>query len=327
MQQVVIDKIQGAIYGQAIGDALGLGAEFMTKTEVERFYQHGLTSFDQIRRDDHRRRWKPGSWTDDTDQMLCILDSLLEKRSVDILDIASRFYRWLTRGGIGVGNTVYSVLSSPEFLADPHAASKRTWERSGRYSAANGGVMRTSILGVWDYQYPERVKNNAERVCRITHYDPRCVGSCVVVCLTISSLLRGESNFEVLMQQACDAGALYDSRIRKYLDRAGESLEALDLDEGLDPRTGRAGRIGYTLKAMGAGIWALKHAPSYKEGIQKITSEGGDADSNAAVAGALLGARFGFSRMPQDLAEALAGKQVLDDRIERLVNLLDESGA
>ena len=321
-----MDQIRGVIYGQAIGDALGLGTEFLTRSEVKNYYRYGLTRYGQILRDDHRRRWKTGSWTDDTDQMLCILDSLLEKKSVDVLDIASRFYRWVTQGGMGIGNTVFSVLFSLEFLADPHAAAKRVWEESGRYSAANGGVMRTSILGVWDYQYPERVKHNAEQVCRITHYDPRCVGSCVVVCLTISSLLRGQSNVEILMQQAYDAGALYDSRILEYLDRAQESLEALDLDEGLDPETGSLGKIGYTLKALGAGFWALKHALSYKEGILQIIHEGGDADSNAAVAGALLGARFGFSRMPQKLAEALVGKQTLDERIEKLVNLLDERG-
>jgi ADP-ribosylglycohydrolase len=60
------------------------------------------------------------------------------------------------------------------------------------------------------------------------------------------------------------------------------------------------------------------------EGILQIIHEGGDADSNTAVAGALLGARFGFLRMPQKLANALINKQALDSRIGKLTNLLEQ---
>ena len=84
MNPVVADKIRGVVYGQAIGDALGLGTEFLTKSQVKEWYRYGLTRYGQILRDDHTRRWTVGSWTDDTDQMLCILDSLLEKKGVDV---------------------------------------------------------------------------------------------------------------------------------------------------------------------------------------------------------------------------------------------------
>lgn len=66
------DKIKGCIYGQAIGNAIGLGSEFMSKTDVERYYPDGLCQYDQIIQDYYRRRWEKGSWTDDTDMMLCI---------------------------------------------------------------------------------------------------------------------------------------------------------------------------------------------------------------------------------------------------------------
>ncbi len=326
MQPTIVDQIRGVVYGQAIGDALGLGAEFLTKSQVKKYYPYGLTRYGQILRDSHVRRWEMGSWTDDTDQMLCIMDSLLQKREVNVSDIALKLYEWAAHGGMGIGRTVASVLFSSDFLADPHSVAKRIWEESGQESAANGGVMRTSILGVWDYQYPEQVKHNAEVVCKITHYDPRCVGSCVLVCLTISSLLRGQ-DVETILQQSRIEAETYDHQVLEYLDKAQESIEALDLDEGLDPETDNFGQIGYTLKALGAGFWALKNAPSYKEGILRVIYEGGDADSNAAVAGAILGARFGFTQLPQKLVEGLAHKQALEDRIEQLMILLDNKPA
>ena len=48
-----INKIKGTIYGQVIGDALGLGAEFMSKEEVKENYPNGLTDYGQVVQDSH----------------------------------------------------------------------------------------------------------------------------------------------------------------------------------------------------------------------------------------------------------------------------------
>ena len=80
----------------------------------------------------------------------------------------------------------------------------------------------------------------------------------------------------------------YHPFIQKYFEKSATlSLEALDLDEGLNP--GKESGTEYTLKTIGAGFWALQHAQSYEDGILQIIHEGGNADTNAAVAVALLG--------------------------------------
>jgi len=309
------DRIRGVIYGHAIGDALGLGTEFLSKRQVRDYYPDGLNSLQQIRRDGHRRRWECGDWTDDTDQMLCILDSLVKRREADVINIASRIYQWAVGGGMGIGQTVSSVIYSPDFLSRPHSAAERVWSSSARTVAANGGVMRTSVLGVWQFESPEAVKLNAEAVCKITHYDPRCVASCVCVCLAISSLLCGASDIPVLISSLEMEGTTYDTRVREYFYKARQPvISALSLDE--------PDAIGYTLKAMGAGIWALIHASSYRDGILSIIHEGGDADTNAAVAGAILGAKFGFSAIPREWIDSLLHRDELEQRIQRLLAIL-----
>jgi ADP-ribosylglycohydrolase len=102
-----------------------------------------------------------------------------------------------------------------------------------------------------------------------------------------------------------------------------ESLEALDLDEGMNP--GEPNRLGYTLKALGAALWALRHASTFAEGLLPVIDEAGDADTNAAVAGALLGARFGLRGIPEPWVAELVQGWELAERVERLIPMCDRA--
>lgn len=109
--EIIRERFLGTIFGQAVGDALGLSTEFMSKQEVDRFYPNGIEDYSQIVQDDHRRHWQRGDWTDDTDMMLCILDSFVACQKVDILDIARRFKEWMMNGGMGIGRHTYNVMA------------------------------------------------------------------------------------------------------------------------------------------------------------------------------------------------------------------------
>ena len=307
------DRIRGVIYGQAVGDALGLGTEFLSRGQVRSYYPQGLSRYCQIVRDGHRVRWPVGAWTDDTDQMLCILDSLLQKGQVDTLDIARRIHDWVRGGVAGVGETVLAAVSHPRFLEDPQLASREVWEKGGRDAAANGALMRSSILGVWEFRDRDAVARNAAEVCRITHHDPRCVGSCVALCLAISSFLGGERDPSAAADGALRAVSSYDPRIADHFELAySPDIGNLALDEPY--------RIGYTLKALGAGFWAVLHAGSFEEGLAAVIHQGGVADTNGAVAGSLLGARFGFAGIPSHLVEGLHRRSELETRVEELLS-------
>ena len=132
------DRIRGVLFGQAIGDALGLGTEFMAADEVWEHYPEGLSAYHQIIQDAHRSRWRQGDWTDDTDQFLCILDSLLEHGHLKPLDIAERFLRWSQVGGMGIGRTMLKVLSLPGYAPDSRGPTSRSISPLPRGVAKSG---------------------------------------------------------------------------------------------------------------------------------------------------------------------------------------------
>lgn len=75
------DKMYGCLYGHAIGDALGLISEFLSKPEIELRYPEGISAYLNNK----------GIWEDDdTNQMLCILDELIENRGIIPKDLAGR---------------------------------------------------------------------------------------------------------------------------------------------------------------------------------------------------------------------------------------------
>ncbi len=309
------DRIKGCIYGHAIGDAIGLSTEFLTRSMVKDFYPNGVINYSNFIHDKHRSRWKPGEWTDDTDQMLCILNSILEQKSVNEYDVARKIHEWAFRGGRGIGSTVYQVITDAEFLFDPHKIAKNVWIKSERKNAANGAIMRTSILGVWDFLDLEKVDRQTEAVARITHYDPRSVGSSVMLTNAIALLLQGyEGN---MIDKLMDKAKKYHSEVAAFLLLSNEpKIEIFELDE---PKS-----IGYTLKAMGAAFWALRQ-DDFQSAILEIVHQGGDADTNAAVAGALLGTKLGYRKLPTAWIDGLENKYKLNARINRLIKLMKRS--
>lgn len=298
-------QTKALIFGQAIGDALGLASEFMTKEEVKHFYPNGICFYDDIIQDRHRSLWQKGAWTDDTDQMLCILDSIIENKTINLTDIAKRFVAWKKTNGIGIGRHTLNVLSIGDYIENPFKASELVWNMSRKQSAANGAIMRTAILGCWIYTDWDHVKSNTENVCKLTHYDPRSVGSCVIITYIVHRCL---TNQEILKSDILNIANEYDSRIAEYIELAyQDNIEALVLDE--------QGKIGYTLKTMSVALWAYNHSTNFYSGLRIIIEQGGDADTNGAVVGALLGLKFGFNSIPKYLIDNLVGKDVLANKI------------
>ena len=208
-----------------------------------------------------------------------------------------------------IGGNTFKVLAFRDYVDYPQKVAEVIWKLSNKISAANGAVMRTSIVGLWN----NNTENNAAEICKLTHYDPRCVGSCVIISLLINNLVYKDQMLS--LKQLIEIGERYDDRIREYLVKASQydCLDDLVLDDS---------SMGYTLKTLSAAIWCLFHCNSFEEGLLAVVNAGGDADTNAAVACSLLGGKYGYSAIPYKYIDNLAEKDYFHTITNNIINLL-----
>ena len=310
-ENTVVEALVGCVFGQGMGDMLGVGCEFMSKAEVAFYLQEDLgITWTHPRVSDHTASFIRGTATDDTSQSVLIMRMLVKNGGeVNLSDFAERLLEWLREGhkehrqggGLGAGSTTSAVMNHKDFLTDPVAAARETWERMGRDAASNGAVMRTGPCGCLKFWDEDFVINTAKLCAAATHADPRCVFSSVAISLLISRILQQKAKLiegfdidetiSVAMSKVDDLEQ-YTEDIRKLSSAA--TIEELRLGER---------PIGYTLKTYGSAVWALRHCTSYAEAISQVVREGGDTDTNAAVVGAVMGAKFGFHKLPSRLIQ------------------------
>lgn len=310
-------SVKGALYGQAVGDALGLAAEYKSKRDVERLYPYKIRSYGDMAarrsQDSHLAKFEPGEWTDDTEQMLIILELLLacEGRCPQD-DLALRLRKWLQKEGRGSGSTFRGVVEPEQYLDAPVITARQFWLDSGKTRAPNGALMRTAACGFF------KGEDLPRRCAEVTHYDPRCVRSC-------------EALTAIIRSHTISDGPEHDPAW--YVDTGWEGLNAQDLtlltaerveDLNLGPQS-RDG-YGYTVRTLGAALWAYRHARSFAHGLYTIIDEGGDADTNAAVAGALMGAKWGYDSIPYHLIEGLQNREVLEMYTQEIVKFWSRRG-
>ena len=275
-------KLKSIYLGQAVGDALGLATEFMTKEEIAIHYPNGIKDYNDIYQDEHRLRWSKGSWTDDTDQFLCIDRSIKKYGHISTLDIAQEFKNWFNDNPMGIGKTTYEILKLPEYTSKPEKCAEFIWKMKGGDLASNGGLMRNAAVAIHNYQNEKEVMKNCKKVCQLTHYDSRCVDSCQIQGLIIVRELNGGNT---KLESILEAIPTLDKRTVDYInDNLTEDISSLKLD---DSKT-----WGYTLKSLCAGLWGYYYAESFEQGLKAIIMEGGDADTNGCIAGSMMGAKF-----------------------------------
>ena len=308
-----LDRIKGAIFGYALGDALGLGTEFMNRHEVNTYYPGGLRNFGQIICDSHRCQWEKGEWTNDTEIVVRLLESMMRDGALDVRHFAASLREWHDANDKEMIPVLRRIMESDSWVADPIVTAHRIWQSQRFVEASNEAVGRGIAVALLSRR--EDLLENTRKAVLVTHDDSRCVVSTMVIAKTAFSLLHGEEPDFSELQKLCDD---LDRRVTPYLLHARDCEDIADLE--LDDEE----TMAYTRKTMAAALWALWHAePDPAETFFKVIDAGGDADTNAAAAGALLGLKYGYDAIP-DEKKKLLKFDYLNDLAERVTDRSDK---
>lgn len=311
--------ILGCVIGGAYADAIGKSTEFMTKYQINKIYNGLAIKLGVVFDDEHRNTWDPYDWTDDTDQSILVFRSIKENaRNPDLL-FAEKLYDWYLNGfpelgdvsGCGIGMPMRWVITYEKFVESPFNASYNVWKNTDGVLCEDGAIMRSWIIGTFNFDKNTLI-HLATKICQITHYDPRCVASCIFVTLCVNKFIYHSKNINDVIDEATKEGInfiksadyitddleytrdQYVQKFIKYINRGNcESLENIPLN--------RSHSRSSTKNPLACAVYAMKNmALGYDKIIQHIIYQGGDADTNACVAGAIIGAYGGIKTIPED---------------------------
>lgn len=303
------ERLEGAIWGHLVGDALGVPYEFRAPSEV------GGVTFGAP--GGHRQ--PPGTWSDDGALMLALLDSLLAEDGApggptvrfDLADQASRILAWHERSAytpdgdppFDIGHATRAAISALQRGVPPEASGSTLADSMG-----NGSLMRVlpiplagrgesdSTLVAW-----------AATASAVTHGAPLARAACALYVLLARRLLVDGAD-----PGAALAGATESLRN----EAAGTTLED-GLRELLAWR--RCTGSGHVADAFWSAWQAFADAASYEEAVVRAVRLGHDTDTTAAIAGGLAGIRWRIGGIPPAWLASMRGREVAGPLVDRLL--------
>jgi len=292
------ERILGGLFGVAVGDALGVPVEFVSRERLRKKPVQGMTGYGT-----HNQ--PPGTWSDDTSLTLCLAESLVEA-GYDLEDVGRRFVRWYREGYwtpygrvFDIGGTTRQAILRLEAGVAPTLAGPRDEMSNG-----NGSLMR--ILPVALYFAGSEESAMREAVCQIsclTHGHPRSQLACFLYSLLAKELLAGST-----------PGAACDKMRERAPDLCADTALAGELSHferllngslpGLPEKAIRSD--GYVVSTLEAAVWCLLNHTTFADTVLAAVNLGGDSDTTGAVAGGLAGVCYGYRSIPDSWLQQLA---------------------
>jgi ADP-ribosyl-[dinitrogen reductase] hydrolase len=300
------DRVVGSCLGLALGDALGAPFEFLRARNVP----DPIPALE--------RPWlaqPPGSTTDDTAMARNLVRSLADRGGLDADDLIARHLAWFRSDPPDVGTLTGRVLRRVDRGEGAVDVARDVWSQRGpEVSAGNGSVMYCAPLGLAYANRPGELATLAPALSGLTHYDGRCKTAVLAVTLAAAALVRGEPA-ERAARTSLDAVLELEG---------GEELEHLAGAVG-SSRPIDGPDQGFCLFAAGLAFQALVRGGGPEAELRRVVSLGGDTDTNAAVAGALLGARDGAEALPEEWLDRLRDADAIRAEALGLVPLAERT--
>ena len=309
--------VKDGIIGFAIGDALGVPAEFKSRDELKRY---PIT--DMIGNGTYNV--PAGTWSDDTSMTLATIHSIIETGTVDTNDMADKFLKWFrnaeytaTNETFDIGRTTLQALARYELKQDDAV----NCGEDGEYDNGNGSLMR--ILPIAYYIYYKQIKDNnkiyelVREVSSITHAHEISVLGCYIYTRYCLLLLDEKDKFEAYNGiKKLDYSMFSEYAINKYSRILQDNIIDITEDD--------ISSSGYIVSTLEAVMWLFLNAEDYNTSILKAVNLGDDTDTVAGITGGLLGMYYGSISIKANWKTTLKNCMYLIDLCNKFDELLNK---
>jgi len=301
-------RFRGAILGLAIGDALGMPVEGLSPDEIRQRFGR-VTDFLPSPYGD----LNAGEWTDDTEQMILLAESILEKTYLNPENFAEKLKSWATLSGIRIGPTTREALQN--------LAAGIPWSRSGVYADTCGAAMRVLPIGlVYNFSL-ELVERYAVISSIVTHRSDAAVGGAVAVAVATACVCSGMGH-EKLVEEVVERTSDYDELLADKIQYSFD-ISSLEVDVAAE----KLGTSMSVWDAVPMAFFCFFSSESYEECILKAVNAGGDTDSIAAMAGGMKGTEVGIEDIPEKWVKKVKDSDYLIELADRLYDLYEKISA
>jgi poly(ADP-ribose) glycohydrolase ARH3 len=335
------DRFAGALMGTFAGDALGMPVENWSAEKIESTFgrlDHFRTAalwlrgyaavygslYDPVRTFG-RAPLARGTYTDDTQMMIAVAESLIDRNGFDGADMARRFVESFDpRRGYGPGTI--KALKALRGGTPWESVGKALFNGTGSFG--NGAAMRTAPLALLHHDDLDALRRDTTRAASITHAHALGIEGAVIQATAIQIALglgvdqkdiEPIAFLDALRERAAPLGDVFAAKL--------DSVQLLLESE--PPVREIVARLGNNTSAQGsvpAALYAfLRKCGDFKEAVVYAVSLGGDTDTIGAMAGAVAGAYHGAGAIPRDWLEAMEdgekGRSYVASLAERLFEL------
>ena len=292
-------KYTGCMLGAAIGDALGKQNEGLRREDIH----SRITDYGKAPAGCPGEKLRAGQYTDDTEQMLVLAQSMVECNRFDVDDFAGRIARW---GTDAQADPVRKSLIGPSSsIAIARLNSGANWKEAGSDIPSCGSAMRAAPIGLF-YIDMDDVESNAVLSSLPTHISKAAIAGAVSVATGVRCALN-DMEISDIIQETCARASKYDAVLSRKI---GQSFEKRDLEP--DEMFAELGTSYLVYDTVPCAFYCFSRYPgSTEEAITGAVNAGGDTDSIACIAGALCGARHGIGSFPERWIKGLENKELI----------------
>ena len=302
--------IKSALFGVAVGDALGVPVEFKSRENILKNPVTDMIGYGTY-------NLPPGTFSDDSSMTFCLAEALTH--DFDLNQIAQNFVKWYHENFWAARGEVFDIGIATREAINKIAQGKQP-EFAGSTDASsngNGSLMRILPLLFYIKDLPNSERYDiTKKVSSITHGHIRSVISCFYYLEFAREIRLGKDKFEIYQKLQTEIPEFLNSlSIDQHEISFFNRLLKDDISELAEHEISSS---GYVLHSLESSIWCLLTTDNYKEATLKAVNLGEDTDTTAAITGGLAGLLYGFDTIPENWVEQLARREDIQDLAERL---------